>query len=139
MMRRVLQESATWFLTTLHTHPLSLSAATLTAFSILGMASWKMMEPLDSESNISDRQKRKVMSLEEARLRAMIENAKDSSWKENLDNAVTAHERFMLPGRQNGVPEFVKNIDKRSQEILKDQQDQFEKERKRKNTVTQFW
>lgn len=44
----------------------------------------------------------KLLSQEEARLRAMIEQAKESNWKENLDNAVQAQEYFMLPGRSQG-------------------------------------
>jgi hypothetical protein len=42
---------------------------------------------------------RPTMTLERARLQAMIENAKESTWKENIANATFAQERFMLPGR----------------------------------------
>ena len=66
----------------------------------------------------------------EAQLAAMVENAKKSSWQENLHNAADAQHRFMLPGTDvddgNDTPEYVKNIDKRSEEILS-------KEKERKN------
>ena len=75
----------------------------------------------------------------EAQLAAMVENAKKSSWQENLHNAADAQHRFMLPGRDvdNGkdTPAYVKNIDKRSEEILS-------KEKERKNDTqseTRFW
>lgn len=75
----------------------------------------------------------------EAQLAAMVENAKKSSWQENLHNAADAQHRFMLPGRDvddgNDTPEYVKNIDKRSEEILS-------KEKERRNDTqseTRFW
>ena len=75
----------------------------------------------------------------EAQLAAMVENAKKSSWQENLHNAADAQHRFMLPGRDvddgNDTPEYVKNIDKRSEEILS-------KEKERRNndqSETRFW
>jgi hypothetical protein len=43
--------------------------------------------------------KKPVMTMERARLQAMIENAQESSWRENIANATFAQERFMLPGR----------------------------------------
>ncbi|KAG7349032.1 hypothetical protein IV203_011629 [Nitzschia inconspicua] len=41
------------------------------------------------------------MTIEQARLRAMIENAQQSSWQQNLDNALVAQEKFML-GNERG-------------------------------------
>ena len=81
----------------------------------------------------------------EAQLAAMIENAKRSSWRENLRNAADAHERFMIPVRDadegREPPEYVKRINERSKEILKDET---EKERRLKEsendpTNTKFW
>lgn len=81
----------------------------------------------------------------EAQLAAMIENAKRSSWRENLSNAADAHERFMIPVRDadegREPPEYVKRINERSNEILKDET---EKERRLKEsendpTNTKFW
>ena len=52
----------------------------------------------------------RAMSGDEALVRAMIENAKESSWQENLANALDAHERFVLPGQQGqaGDPNLSK-------------------------------
>ena len=59
--------------------------------------------------------------------------------RELLHNAADAQHRFMLPGRDvddgNDTPEYVKNIDKRSEEILS-------KEKERRNDTqseTRFW
>ena len=83
---------------------------------------------------------------QEAQLRAMLENARESTWRENLENAADAHGRFMLPGRPGGggggKPEYVRRIEERSEEILKREDD----ERRRKaederhgRTETRFW
>lgn len=75
----------------------------------------------------------RAMSGDEALVRAMIENAKESSWQENLANALDAHERFVLPGQQGQAqPEFVDKIVERSDRMIEEQRHrQREKERKR--------
>ena len=78
----------------------------------------------------------KLLSQEEARLRAMIEHAKESNWKENLDNAVQAQEYFMLPGRSAGQPKFADEIDDRSQEMVRQDRKQRLQEKK---ATTRFW
>jgi hypothetical protein len=120
---------------------------TITGSVLVGVVLWNILDTPQTNSTIHDMHKqhhssgkRQPMSIEEARLRAMIENAKDSTWRENLDNAVSAHNNFMLPGRGNQMePEFLRNIDERSTRILKENQDQINKENKRKATVTRFW
>lgn len=86
--------------------------------------------------------KQSTVTMNEAQLAAMVENAKKSSWQENLHNAADAQHRFMLPGRNiddgKDTPEYVKNIDKLSEEILS-------KEKERRNNAkndqseTRFW
>mmetsp|Transcript_274 Transcript_274/g.370 ORF Transcript_274/g.370 Transcript_274/m.370 type:complete len:188 (-) Transcript_274:134-697(-) len=44
-----------------------------------------------------DKKKRNIMSNDELLVRAMVENAKSSTMKENLENAYLAHKNFMLP------------------------------------------
>lgn len=74
---------------------------------------------------------------EEVRLQAMIENARNSSVSENLENAFQAQERFMLPNRKHDTkPEFVKKIDKRSEEILLEEKQQRQKQAEK---TTKFW
>ncbi|KAK1749266.1 hypothetical protein QTG54_001205 [Skeletonema marinoi] len=69
---------------------------------------------------------------QEAQLAAMLENAKNSSWQDNLRNAADAQERFMLPGRDvdegNEKPEYIKRIVDRSEEILQEDKARKEKE-----------
>lgn len=77
---------------------------------------------LQKPASILDDDASRVKSREEMRLRAMVENALKSSWKENLENAFHAQERFMLPGRDHGKdPNFVRKIDKRADQLMKRQ------------------
>jgi hypothetical protein len=65
----------------------------------------------------------RIKSREEMHLEAMVENVLKSSWKQNLDNAFQAHERFMLPGRDHGQdPAFLHKIDKHTDELWKKQE-----------------
>ncbi len=86
-----------------------------------------------------------MYSRNEAQLVAMVENAKSSSWQDNLRNASDAQQRFMLPGRDvdNGAdtPEYVKRIDERSQAMLREEIERREKERldEDDSTRTRFW
>lgn len=88
-----------------------------------------------------------TMTVERARLQAMIENAQQSTWQENIDNATMAQERFMLPGRphhdKNGEPPaFMKKIEARSQEIMQQHEKRMELERqkeKRRKLTTKMW
>ena len=61
------------------------------------------------------------MSVEEAQLRAMVEDATTAnSWTDNIDTAVHAQEQFMFPGRPTTNPEsqtFIEKINKRSFEL----------------------
>ena len=146
-MIKPLQRSVRWFLRTLDKHPVSLSVATVSGFALLGIVTWNIIERqqedssslFDHPSTTTNSKKQQPMSLEAARLRAMIENAKESNWKENLDNAAAAHANFMLPGRDNGIPEFMANVDKKTQQIIKEDQNRIEKEKLRRATGTRFW
>jgi hypothetical protein len=69
---------------------------------------------------------------QEAQLAAMLENAKNSSWQDNLRNAADAQLRFMLPGQDvdegKEKPEYIKRIVDRSEEILNEDKARKEKE-----------
>lgn len=110
------------------------------------MKRFGLAEERDSEEKSSNylEQMNNPTSLQEAQLKAMVENAKKSSWKENLENAVDAHSRFMLPGiagKGENTPEYVKKIDERSEEIMREQEEKQEQERRLKQdpTRTKFW
>ena len=102
---------------------------------MVGIVLFKIVDDGHEDYKRDPKQK---MTLHEARLIAMLENAKESSWQENLENAVEAQEQFMLPGRQRDVPKFMNQIDQRSMEILKNQHDKIDKDKMRKET-TRMW
>jgi len=52
-----------------------------------------------------------------AMVTAMIQNAKTSSFQENLDNAFDAQDRFMLGSQGQEEPAFMKRIRKRSEKL----------------------
>lgn len=88
------------------------------------------------------------MTTNGAQLAAMLENAKNSSWRDNLRNASDAQQRFMLPGHRdvddgtNDLPEYVKKIDERSRTILRNDRERRERERKDEidtSSGTRFW
>ena len=82
-----------------------------------------------------------MYSRNEAQVAAMLENAKNSSWQQNLHNASDAQQRFMLPNldidNEFDVPEYVKRIDARSQEILSEREK--DKEDESDPSRTRFW
>ncbi|KAL7455671.1 hypothetical protein ACHAWC_007202 [Mediolabrus comicus] len=86
-----------------------------------------------------------AVTKQEAQLAAMLENAKNSSWQDNLRNAADAQQRFMLPGRDidNGQdkPAYIKRIVDRSEEILQEDKARKEKEEEdRKDPFrSKFW
>jgi hypothetical protein len=112
-----------------------LTLALLGGSTLAGVVAFKIVD--DGESYTRDSKEK--MSWEEARLIAMLENAQESSWHQNLENAVDAQEQFMLPNAQREVPDFMSKIDHRSKEILKKQHAKIDKERGRKETTTKYW
>ena len=125
------------FLKYAQSHPKSLTAALLGGSTLVGIVLFKMIDDGHEDYKRDPKQK---MTMDEARLIAMLENAKESSWQQNLENAVQAKEQFMLPGRHSReVPKFMDEIDERSVEILKNQHKMIDKARMRKPTSTKFW
>mmetsp|Transcript_8846 Transcript_8846/g.16436 ORF Transcript_8846/g.16436 Transcript_8846/m.16436 type:complete len:156 (+) Transcript_8846:69-536(+) len=86
-----------------------------------------------------------VVTPRNAQLAAMLENAKNSSWQQNLHNAADAQQRFMLPGQDvdggNDAPEYVRRIDERSEEIIREEEEKRAREKEDENnpTRTRFW
>lgn len=78
---------------------------------------------ISSENPYGDNEHQKVMSHNESLVRAMVENAKTSSLRENLENAAMAQKHFMLvpsdTSDQDRTREdyFMNKINKRSEEI----------------------
>jgi hypothetical protein len=136
MVFKYAQKLVRLFLRRLDSHPLSTTFVTVGGFATAGVISWTVMEFLEGSPNIDS--SKQPMSLEEARLRAMVENAQASNWKKNLDNAAEAQAQFMLPGRPMKKPDFMEEIEKRSLEIMKEHNAEVVRDRQRKPT-TKIW
>jgi hypothetical protein len=112
-------------------------AGTLIGSLAMGWISWSFFKNNYIEEEWDSNNKR-ARTLQEAQLQAMIENAHNSTWQENLDNALEAQKRFMLPNRRHSEPAFLKKIEQRSREILKENE-----LRRREETESQkenhFW
>ncbi|VEU44663.1 unnamed protein product [Pseudo-nitzschia multistriata] len=135
MIFRELNRAHRAFLRRAQTHPKSLAMAILGGSTVAGVVLFRIIDGNDGVRGVENLHARK-MSLEEARLIAMVENARESSWRENIENAVNAQEQFMLPGRRQqgkNLNSLMEKIDKRSQEIIRDQHqeiDQYQTKRK---------
>jgi hypothetical protein len=77
------------------------------------------------------------MTSDEAMLHAMIENAKTSTWQENIENASMAQSRFMLPGSTSSGDEkdrhdrFINDITHRRDEIMEQEEARKKEEKER--------
>lgn len=60
------------------------------------------------------------MSQQEALLRGMVQDAIESSPRENLQNALEANERFMLPGRPAERPSFLNKAEANGRKIMQE-------------------
>ena len=138
MVMQQIHHALRQYLRRLDSHPLTVTAATVGGFTLVGLVCWNVVDFFEGPSPKDNTTQKQPMTLEEARLRAMIENAQTSTWQENLDNAASAQEHFMLPGRSHPTPDFMTKIDQRSLEILKEQHEALELEKKRKPT-TRIW
>jgi len=140
MIFKELNRAHNKFLRYAQTHPGSLTMALLGGSTLAGLVLFKIIDGgHDYDYKRNPKQK---MSLDEARVIAMLENAKESSWQENIENAVDAQEQFMLPGRRREEPKFMDKIELRSMEILRNQHDKLDEEEKRKreeSTTTTYW
>ena len=135
------------------------AAGTVVASGLAGWACLSFVEQLNPDAtadpNHRDARNAGEMSRDETLVRAMIQNAKESTWRENLSNAVMAQERFVLPsshpassarngggggwsagGRGHGTRNdekeaFVQKIVERSDRMLEEQKSNKERQRAR--------
>ena len=121
------------FLRYAQTHPKSLGLSLLGGTTLMSIILFKIIDDGHEDYNYAkqrsnDPNNQTKMTMDGARLIAMLENAKESSSTENVENAVNAQEQFMLPGRHRNVPKFMDKIDRRSLEILKKQHHKIDNE-----------
>lgn len=109
MFARIVSES-------IRSSPIVASVAALGLSCAAGLALFSLIDHDNDQHHVEG----KVMTFERARLQAMIENAQQSTRQENLDNALQAQERFMLPRQEAKVPDFMIRIDSRSKEIMRE-------------------
>jgi len=121
MIFKHVQKAHTALLRNAQTHPktmvLSLFGGTLIATVVL----FRIIDQSDNNTKNNTTTPIPRMSVEEAQLRAMVEDATTAnSWTENIETAVHAQEQFMFPGRPTTTPEaqtFIEKINKRSLEL----------------------
>mmetsp|Transcript_54095 Transcript_54095/g.131298 ORF Transcript_54095/g.131298 Transcript_54095/m.131298 type:complete len:207 (-) Transcript_54095:79-699(-) len=113
------------FYTAIDAYPMTVTLATVSVTTVCGIALYSTLEYLEPRNDddrivvdgttqggsglylghsekgehYSKHAAKPAMTMERARLQAMIENAQQSSFQENIANATFAQERFMLPGR----------------------------------------
>jgi len=119
-----------------NSHPGTATLALVGASTGVGVA---LLKVIDNGDDPYKRDPKEKMSMEEARFIAMVKDAKESSWQENLENAASAQDRFMLPGRQRDSPKFMTEIDRRSMKIMKKQHAKIDREKAEEDTATKFW
>mmetsp|Transcript_128597 Transcript_128597/g.191606 ORF Transcript_128597/g.191606 Transcript_128597/m.191606 type:complete len:132 (+) Transcript_128597:24-419(+) len=107
--------------------PVTVTSGVLGSSLLFGCGMFSLLEKREEDTSED-----KLITLEEARLRAMIEDAQASDWRENLNKAAQAQEKFMLPDRNGNSPEFMKRIDQRSREMMKHQLENTCSRRKKK-------
>mmetsp|Transcript_25825 Transcript_25825/g.39676 ORF Transcript_25825/g.39676 Transcript_25825/m.39676 type:complete len:161 (-) Transcript_25825:2860-3342(-) len=97
------------------------------------------LEKYSSRHRTVRREHPNELTQDEAVLRAMIENARESTWEQNLSNALHAHERFVLPGHRDNEedPKYVQQILQRSDELMDKQQRQLKLQKHMENNEGQ--
>jgi hypothetical protein len=108
------------------THPRNFpkfASAVMLTSGLIGLA---VMKVVDNKREANLRQHEDLeqhhdgtMSHDESLVRAMIENAKASTPLENLENAVTAQNNFMIPFHGDQDTKLFKRIEGKNKEIRK--------------------
>jgi hypothetical protein len=143
MIFKELNRAHNTFLRYAQTHPKSMTLALMGGSTLVGVFLFRIID--GGNDNDYKRNPKQKMSLDEARLIAMLENAKESSWRENVENAIDAQEQFMLPGRGRKEPKFMDSIEQRSVEILRnhhekiDEEERERREEEEEENTTSFW
>lgn len=107
-------------------------------FSFVGLMALRLVQSPSKNTN----EQTVEMTRDEAMLRAMIENAKFSSWQENIENVAMAQGRFMLPGSssdKNREESFLRDISKRSDEMMEQEEARKREEKERVEIFSTTW
>ena len=121
------------FVNAVDKRPFSMAVATVATTTMTGMI---ILKATDNNTYV---QERRPLTTREAHFRAMIEDAKESSWRENLKNAAMAQEQNMnIHGNQSEVSNFVDKINARSREILNRDQEYWRQKKEQENEQKLF-
>jgi len=121
------------FVNAVDKRPFSMAVATVATTTMTGMI---ILKATDNNTHV---QERRPLTTREAHFRAMIEDAKESSWRENLKNAAMAQEQNMnIHGNQSEVSNFVDKINARSREILNRDQEYWRQKKEHENEQKLF-
>lgn len=124
------------FVTAVDAHPFSMAFATVGTTTAMGVV------VLNATTKNAYVQERRPLTTQEAHFRAMIDNAKDSTWRENLETAAMAQEQSMMmqggEGKQAGFSNFVKKINARSRKILHQDQEYWQQKKELENQENIF-
>jgi len=120
---------------TRHFH--KLTAAALTGSCYL---CWHIVQKRVEERNVRayDTVATREMSEQEALVRAMVQNALESTPQENLQNAVEANTRFMLPGQPAPRPAFLDKVEANGKQIRKDHAEQRQRQKEEEQCADKF-
>jgi len=121
------------FVNAVDKRPFSMAVATVATTTMTGMI---ILKATDNNTYV---QERRPLTTREAHFRAMIEDAKESSWRENLKNAAMAQEQNMnIHGNQSEISNFVDKINTRSREILNRDQEYWRQKKEHENEQKLF-
>ena len=121
------------FVNAVDKRPFSMAVATVATTTMTGMI---ILKATDNNTYV---QERRPLTTREAHFRAMIEDAKESSWRENLKNAAMAQEQNMnIHGNQSEISNFVDKINARSREILNRDQEYWRQKKEQENEQKLF-
>ena len=113
------------FVTAVDTRPFSMAVATVGTTTMTGVFLLK------ATSSSPYMQERRPLTTKEAHFRAMLENAKESTWRENLETAAMAQSQNMMmnwgEADQVEVSKFVNKINARTEELLQQDREYWQK------------
>ena len=115
-----------------------MAAATVGTTTVVGLA---LLECTSQTNDLRSAHPQRPLTVQEAHFRAMIEDARESTWKEKWDTVAMAQEQLMVPGSRRNpekAAEFVEKINARSKEIVERDQEQWRQRKEFENEQNRF-
>lgn len=103
------------------------------------MTGFVVMKATDNDPYV---EQRRPLSTREAHFRAMLEDAKESTWRDNLETAAMAQEQIMMAHGSNADPvavsRFLTKIEARSRKLLREDQEYWQQKKEYENREKDF-